>query len=70
MSAEEDVLKIIEDQLGGVVFIAVYLFEDDAPFLVDLMLREGAVDTVVSLTGNNSGIGFLNFVYQKFLESR
>ena len=44
MSAEEDVLKIIEDQLGGVVFIAVYLFEDDAPFLVDLMLREGAVE--------------------------
>ena len=42
--AEERVLEIVENQFGRVVLVAVYLLEDDAALLVNLLLREGAVE--------------------------
>ena len=43
MIGKEGALKVIKDELGRVVAIAVYFLEYDTALLVNLMLREGAV---------------------------
>ncbi len=43
MTLEEQVLKVVEDEFRGAVFIALYLVENDLHLLPYLLLREGAV---------------------------
>ena len=44
MIREERAFEIIKDEFGRVVFIALYLFEDDTTLLIGLVLRKGAVE--------------------------
>ena len=43
MVSKERTLIVVKDELGRVVAIAVYLFEDDTALLVNLVLGEGAM---------------------------
>ena len=48
MASEEEFLEVIENELGGIVLVAVYLLEDDTALLVHLVLGVGAVEDNVS----------------------
>ena len=44
MAVEEDVFKLVEDELGGRVVVAIYLVADHLHLLVDLRLRIGGME--------------------------
>ena len=44
MVGENQLLEIVENQFGGTVFVALYLVDDDFHLLLDLRLRENAVE--------------------------